>query len=45
MMYEIIFDAKLNEWFIMDEEGDQHGNAYCTKAEAMRDLKLLKQVK
>jgi hypothetical protein len=37
---EIIFDGKLREWFIMDiVDEEQRGNAYVSKADALRDAK------
>jgi len=38
---EIIFDIKLREWFIMDKENNQRGNAYVSKADALDDAKCM----
>ena len=40
---EVIFDGKLREWFIMGINGGrQYGNAYVSKADALRDAKGMK---
>jgi hypothetical protein len=38
---EIIFDAKLKKWLIIDSQGNQRGNVYITKKDALKDLKLI----
>jgi hypothetical protein len=39
---EIIFDVKLREWFIIDKaDGNQRGNAYVSKADAITDAKCM----
>jgi len=38
----IMFDVKLHEWFIIDNNDDsQRGNAYVSKAEATREAKIM----